>query len=422
MWSAPFAHPHGWYAPIPVQIPSFPLESWPAARSAPAPPEPIIRTATETFGQLLRCRQLNDAELLLQRIMSDGAIGDARKCVYNNQLMTAYSKQNLVDMCTGVLRNMRECGVKPDAVSYNIAIAACGRARRFGDVQQLWEEMCASQLQPNVKTWTSLIDARCKAGNILAACELLRQMVKNDVSPNECTYTALLNGCFKAKDTESANWTMAHARMCDALTDAEKEKLQGIREVFIKKIMLSQDPASQPSGLSCGGQGVWNAITQLGSATKSAPEPVSEKNLVTSCNVATSTDDDWDDICPLSLDRFVDPVVASDGFTYERTTFHAWLATGSQTSPMTGEALESLLVFPNRLARARVSLTFAASTPLPLQLTGTAAANSNTTIRKEVLLPDKGQGPVGMHGGRGGRGGGRGGRGGCRDNQAHGLM
>lgn len=57
--------------------------------------------------------------------------------------------------------------------------------------------------------------------------------------------------------------------------------------------------------------------------------------------------------CPLSLEVFDDPIVASDGHTYERMYFLSWLALHS-TSPMTGRDLETGLVFPNFLIRAYI--------------------------------------------------------------------
>ena len=53
--------------------------------------------------------------------------------------------------------------------------------------------------------------------------------------------------------------------------------------------------------------------------------------------------------CPITTDAFVDPVVASDGFTYERTQIEQWLQK-NDTSPLTGEPLEHRHLYPNRIA------------------------------------------------------------------------
>lgn len=42
----------------------------------------------------------------------------------------------------------------------------------------------------------------------------------------------------------------------------------------------------------------------------------------------------------------MDPVIASDGFTYERSAIEGWLAR-KNTSPMTNEPLAHLTLVPN---------------------------------------------------------------------------
>lgn len=55
--------------------------------------------------------------------------------------------------------------------------------------------------------------------------------------------------------------------------------------------------------------------------------------------------------CPISQDVMVDPVMAADGFTYERAPISSWL-TKSGTSPMTGETLSHRNVMANASLRA----------------------------------------------------------------------
>ena len=45
---------------------------------------------------------------------------------------------------------------------------------------------------------------------------------------------------------------------------------------------------------------------------------------------------------PISHCRMVDPVVASDGFTYERSDIEQWLGNGNRASPMTRNKMNVL--------------------------------------------------------------------------------
>jgi E3 ubiquitin-protein ligase RGLG len=58
-------------------------------------------------------------------------------------------------------------------------------------------------------------------------------------------------------------------------------------------------------------------------------------------------------ICPITQDIMSDPVIASDGFTYDRPAIVQWL-TNKRTSPMTGAALASNQLIPNHALRSSI--------------------------------------------------------------------
>jgi hypothetical protein len=51
--------------------------------------------------------------------------------------------------------------------------------------------------------------------------------------------------------------------------------------------------------------------------------------------------------CPITVELMADPVVTCDGHTYERQAIERWFQRGNQTSPLTGLALSSTLLYPN---------------------------------------------------------------------------
>lgn len=52
-------------------------------------------------------------------------------------------------------------------------------------------------------------------------------------------------------------------------------------------------------------------------------------------------------ICPISHELMIDPVVVSDGFSYERKSIEKWFSIGSQISPLTGLPLSNTTLIPN---------------------------------------------------------------------------
>ncbi|XP_067928967.1 WD repeat, SAM and U-box domain-containing protein 1-like isoform X2 [Watersipora subatra] len=56
-------------------------------------------------------------------------------------------------------------------------------------------------------------------------------------------------------------------------------------------------------------------------------------------------------VCPITHQVMADPVVASDGYSYERQAIEAWLAAGKLTSPMTNAELPSHTLLPNTVLK-----------------------------------------------------------------------
>ena len=57
--------------------------------------------------------------------------------------------------------------------------------------------------------------------------------------------------------------------------------------------------------------------------------------------------------CPISCEPMIDPVVAADGFTYERIEIETWLDTNS-TSPYTRDPIPSKRLIPNRIMKQQI--------------------------------------------------------------------
>merc|ERR1719343_429611 len=58
--------------------------------------------------------------------------------------------------------------------------------------------------------------------------------------------------------------------------------------------------------------------------------------------------------CPITKDLFDDPVVASDGHTYERSAITEHILRNGPRSPMTNQALQSTQFFPNHFCKQAI--------------------------------------------------------------------
>jgi hypothetical protein len=59
-------------------------------------------------------------------------------------------------------------------------------------------------------------------------------------------------------------------------------------------------------------------------------------------------------VCPLSKKQLTEPVVAADGYTYERAEIEKYFAEGKSVSPITGEELTDKSLVPNKTLKSLI--------------------------------------------------------------------
>jgi Mg-chelatase subunit ChlD len=80
-------------------------------------------------------------------------------------------------------------------------------------------------------------------------------------------------------------------------------------------------------------------------------------------------------LCPITQSTMTDPVIGSDGITYERAAIEAWFATGKNTSPMTRQPMASTSLVPNYALKAMIEEA--------------ATATATTTVTPPASPPKK---------------------------------
>ncbi|XP_026150647.1 WD repeat, SAM and U-box domain-containing protein 1 [Mastacembelus armatus] len=60
-------------------------------------------------------------------------------------------------------------------------------------------------------------------------------------------------------------------------------------------------------------------------------------------------------LCPVSRELMKDPVIASDGYSYERESIESWIRGKNKTSPMTNLPLQTTLLTPNRSLKMAIT-------------------------------------------------------------------
>ncbi|XP_044159471.1 WD repeat, SAM and U-box domain-containing protein 1 [Bufo gargarizans] len=119
-----------------------------------------------------------------------------------------------------------------------------------------------------------------------------------------------------------ANESLAEVEQHFSTNNIDGKELLGLT-----KDILLQDLKIESLGLR---NKILRKIEDLKSKMKEAPSNIPEEFL-----------------CPITCEIMKDPVIASDGYSYERKAIESWIGT-KRTSPMTNLPLENLLLTPNR--------------------------------------------------------------------------
>lgn len=99
------------------------------------------------------------------------------------------------DAALQVLSEMRRTpGCEPDVITYSTIIDSLGKGGRFDEVLDVLNEMTESGILPNLVTYTSIVSAFVRAGDLPGAMNVLKEMERNGIEPNVYTFSSLING------------------------------------------------------------------------------------------------------------------------------------------------------------------------------------------------------------------------------------
>merc|ERR1719191_577810 len=120
-----------------------------------------------------------------------------------------------------LFKQMRSEGIF-DIVSFNIMLKMHLREGRHAEAQQLLKEMRECGLQANKITYNELINTKVEAGDHRAVWDLVKEMKSNGVSPNSVTCSILLKALSSRSTKQDLKLTM---ELVDQMEDTMDEIL-----------------------------------------------------------------------------------------------------------------------------------------------------------------------------------------------------
>ena len=159
-------------------------------------------------GDMKRARWVFD--LLVER-------GITHDVITYTMMINGYCRVNCLWQACGIFNDMKERGIKPDVITYtalldgrlkeNLRRALSLQHGKEMEVEKtddspFWNELndMGKEIEPDVYCYTVLIDGHCKTNNLQDAIDMYDEMIARGLQPDIVTYTALMSSCWRKGD------------------------------------------------------------------------------------------------------------------------------------------------------------------------------------------------------------------------------
>lgn len=110
--------------------------------------------------------------------------------------------------CSQVYQKLLDAGLQPISTTYTALISAFGKAGQLDKAMETFHTMIQQGCERSVITYSALISACEKAGKWELALDLFDQMQREGCTPNTVTYNSLITACQQGESTAAAQCGM----------------------------------------------------------------------------------------------------------------------------------------------------------------------------------------------------------------------
>lgn len=158
---------------------------------------PTVATYTSVVKCLCSCGRIEDAEMLLEEMVSNGVSPSA---VTYNCFFKEYRGRRDADRALRLYRKMKIESIHlPSANTYNILVAMFVRLDRMDVVREVWEDMeKVSGMGPDLDSYTLLVHELCGKKKWREACVYFVEMIEKGLLPQKATFEKLYTGLIQS--------------------------------------------------------------------------------------------------------------------------------------------------------------------------------------------------------------------------------
>ena len=160
-------------------------------------------------------KRARDAQTLLKRAMK---VKDVK---FFNRMIKDFGNDKQFGFAKEAFERISRAGLSPNVYSYTNMMNAAARVGELEFMRALWDDMAQTCNEPaNEVTYTVLVKGEAQSGNLKHALGRVREMIACGVEPNARTYSTLLRNCVRYSDVERARECLELMRERDTAPDA----------------------------------------------------------------------------------------------------------------------------------------------------------------------------------------------------------
>lgn len=157
---------------------------------------PTLATYTSVVKCLCSCGHLEDAEILLDEMVSNGVTpsGMTYNCFFKE-----YRGRKDIDGALRLYKKIKKDSVfLQDTHTYNILMGMFMDLNRFDLVKEIWDDMKGSVCGPDLDSYTLLVHGLCEKEKWRDACEYFVEMIEKGILPQKVTFETLYKGLIQS--------------------------------------------------------------------------------------------------------------------------------------------------------------------------------------------------------------------------------
>ena len=164
-------------------------------------------------------KRSRDAQTLLKRAVK------TKEIKFFNRIIKDFGNDKQMGFAEEAFRRIGDAGLSPTVYSYTNLLNACVRVGELDRARKVWDDMIAAGVSPNEVTYTVLVKGLAQDGSLAEAARTVRDMTAQSragvegVAPNVRTFSTLLRNCVRHADPGVADECFAAMRDADVKPD-----------------------------------------------------------------------------------------------------------------------------------------------------------------------------------------------------------